>query len=129
MIVIKEKICTVKIIAAVFLFFVPWLLHAQEKEKPQAVRSYKIPTTPIVLPSTLDLQLLESFVLMQKANAGEAPAQHELGLRYLIGKGFPADTMKAAFWIQKAADQHLPLAKYNIGILLMNGRGLEWESV
>ncbi|RPI07063.1 MAG: sel1 repeat family protein [Ignavibacteriae bacterium] len=82
---------------------------------------------PLVLPSTLDLQLLEAFVLMQKANAGESPAQHELGLRYLFGKGFPADTAKAAYWIQKAADQHLMLAQYNLGILSMNGRGVEWN--
>jgi len=64
---------------------------------------------------------------MQKANAGESPAQHELGLRYLFGKGFPADTAKASYWIQKAADQHLPLAQFNLGILLMNGRGVEWN--
>ncbi len=64
---------------------------------------------------------------MQKANAGEAPAQHELGLRFLLGKGFPADTTKAAFWIQKAADQHLPLAQFNLGILFMNGRGVDWN--
>ena len=64
---------------------------------------------------------------MQKANAGESPAQHELGLRYLFGKGFPADTAKAYYWIQKAADQHLPLAEFNLGILLMNGRGAEWN--
>jgi hypothetical protein len=64
---------------------------------------------------------------MQKANAGESPAQHELGLRYLFGKGFPADTAKASYWIQKAADQHLPPAQFNLGILLMNGRGVEWN--
>jgi uncharacterized protein len=82
---------------------------------------------PFVLPSTLDLQLLEEFVLVQKANAGEAPAQHELGLRYLFGKGFQVDTAKAAYWIQKAANQRLPLAQYNLAILLINGRGIEWN--
>lgn len=64
---------------------------------------------------------------MQKANAGESPAQHELGLRYLFGKGFPPDTVKAAYWINKAADKHLPSAQFNLGILLMNGRGVEWN--
>ena len=102
-------------------------VHAQEQKKPQAFRNYESPSLPLVLPSTLDLQLLEAFVLMQKANAGESPAQHELGLRYLFGKGFPADTAKAAFWIKKAADQHLPLAQFNLGILLMNGQGVEWN--
>jgi TPR repeat protein len=102
-------------------------LQAQEKKKAQAFRNYEAISIPFVLPSTLDLQLLEAFVLMQKANAGELPAQHELGLRYLFGKGFPADTMKAAFWIRKAADKNLPLAQFNFGILLMNGQGIEWN--
>jgi uncharacterized protein len=102
-------------------------LSAQEQKKPQAFRNYENVSLPLVLPSTLDLQLLEAFVLMQKANAGESPAQHELGLRYLFGKGFPTDTEKACFWIKKAADQHLPLAQFNLGILLMNGRGIEWN--
>ena len=102
-------------------------LSAQEQKKPQAFRSYESVSVPLVLPSTLDLQLLEAFVLMQKANAGESPAQHELGLRYLFGKGFPADTAKAVYWIQKAADQHLPPAQFNLGILLMNGREIEWN--
>jgi uncharacterized protein len=102
-------------------------LSAQEQKKPQAFRSYESVSVPLVLPSTLDLQLLEAFVLMQKANAGESLAQHELGLRYLFGKGFPADTVKAFYWIQKAADQCLPIAQFNLGILLMNGRGVEWN--
>jgi uncharacterized protein len=116
------------VLAVIFLFSVAaHILQAQEKKKPQAFRSSETVSVPLVLPSTLDLQLLEAFVLMQKANAGESPAQHELGLRYLLGRGFPADTVKAAFWIQKAADQHLPLAEFNLGILFMNGMGTEWN--
>jgi TPR repeat protein len=120
--------CNIAIIAAALLLsFVQSPLSAQEQKKPQAFRNYESVSIPFVLPSTLDLQLLEEFVLMQKANAGESPAQHELGLRYLFGKGFPADTAKASYWIKKAADQHLPLAQFNMGILLMNGRGVEWN--
>jgi uncharacterized protein len=115
-------------LASIVLFFGgAHVLQAEEKMKPQAFRSADAASVPLVLPSTLDLQLLEAFVLMQKANAGESPAQHELGLRYLLGRGFPADTVKAAFWIQKAADQHLPLAEFNLGILFMNGMGVEWN--
>jgi TPR repeat protein len=118
-----------KILFASFflLSFVQLPLSAQGQKKSQAFRSYESVSVPLVLPSTLDLQLLEEFVLMQKANAGESSAQHELGLRYLFGKGFPADTAKASYWIQKAANQHLPLAQFNLGILLMNGRGVEWN--
>ena len=114
-------------VAFFLLSFVQFLLSAQEQKKSQAFRSYESASVPLVLPSTLDLQLLEEFELMQKANAGESTAQHELGLRYLFGKGFPTDSAKAWYWIQKAADQHLPLAQFNLGILLMNGRGIDWN--
>jgi TPR repeat protein len=124
---IQRKIYSATFIAAIILSIIQYPLSAQEQKKPQAFRNYDSPSLPLVLPSTLDLQLLEAFVLMQKANAGESPAQHELGLRYLFGKGFPADTAKAAFWIKKAANQHLPLAQFNLGILLMNGQGVEWN--
>ena len=126
-IAIQKQIYIAIAVATFLLLFIQRPLYGQKQKKPQAFRSYESGSVPFVLPSTLDLQLLEEFVLMQKANAGESPAQHELGLRYLFGKGFPADTAKASYWIQKAADQHLPLAQYNLGILLMNGRGIEWN--
>ena len=44
---------------------------------------------------------------MEKANNGDASAQHELGIRYLLGRGFGVDTVKSAYWIQKAADRVL----------------------
>jgi uncharacterized protein len=44
-----------------------------------------------------------------------------------MGKGFVADTVKAFYWIQKAADYNLPAANYNLGILLNNGWGTEWN--
>jgi TPR repeat protein len=101
-------------------------LLAQRKSSP-VFRNSETANIPLVLPSTLDFQLLEAFVLLQKANAGEPLAQHELGLRYLFGKGFPPDTAKAALWIRKAADQHLPIANYNLGILYMQGCGVPWN--
>jgi TPR repeat protein len=124
---IRVRIHSIMLNAAILSFVVHCLLFAQDQKKPQVFRNTESASVPLVLPSTLDYQLLEAFVLMQKANAGESPAQHELGLRFLLGKGFPADTVKAAFWIQKAANQHLPLAQFNLGILLMNGRGVEWN--
>ena len=72
-------------------------------------------------------ELWDAFMVMRKANSGDAVAEHELGLRYLLGKNFPADTQKAAFWIRKAADQNLLPARYNLGILLNNGWGLAWN--
>ena len=124
---IQRRIYLFALTAAILFSVEPHFLQAQEKMKPQAFKNTNAVSVPLVLPSTMDLQLLEAFVLMQKANAGESPAQHELGLRYLLGRGFPADTMKATLWIQKAADQHLPVAEFNLGILLMNGMGIEWN--
>jgi uncharacterized protein len=69
----------------------------------------------------------DEFMLVRNANAGDPLAQHELGLRYLTRNGFPADTVKAAFWIRKAADQKLRTARYNYGLLLNNGWGVPWN--
>jgi TPR repeat protein len=67
------------------------------------------------------------FMLGRDANGGDPGAQHELGIRYLTGKGFLPDTVKAAYWIRKAADQNVLTARYNYGILLNNGFGVEWN--
>ncbi|MEG8946269.1 tetratricopeptide repeat protein [Rosettibacter firmus] len=71
--------------------------------------------------------LLAGYLLVTEANRGDPFAQHELGLRYLLGQGFPPDTVKAIYWIRKAVDQNLPVAKFNYGILLYNGIGVPWN--
>ncbi len=71
--------------------------------------------------------LLAGYILVTEANKGDPFAQHELGLRYLLGQGFPPDTVKAIYWIRKAVDQNLPAAKFNYGILLYNGIGVPWN--
>jgi TPR repeat protein len=80
-----------------------------------------------MVPYTLNYQLLETFILMQQASGGDPTAQHELGLRYLLGRGFPADTPKAVYWLAKAAEHDLPMAHYNLGILYMQGVGVAWN--
>lgn len=71
--------------------------------------------------------LLAGYILVKEANRGDPFAQHELGIRYLLGQGFPSDTVKAIYWIRRAVDQNLPAAKYNYGILLYNGIGVPWN--
>jgi TPR repeat protein len=71
--------------------------------------------------------LWDAFMLVKEANAGNSVAQQDLGLRYLMGKGFFADTEKAAYWIGKAALQNLVSARYNFGLLLNNGWGIAWN--
>lgn len=75
----------------------------------------------------LSYPIWQQFKLIQEANSGDPLAMHELGLRYLFGEGFPADTVKAALWIGKAAEKKLPAAEYNYGILLNNGWGVDWN--
>ena len=75
----------------------------------------------------LAYQIWQKFKLTQEANAGDPLAEHELGLRYLLGEGMPADTSQAVYWIKKAADQNLTSAEYNYAILLINGIGVPWD--
>ncbi len=82
--------------------------------------------TPFYQPD-LAYRLWQQFNLIREANSGNAFAQHELGLRYLLGDGVPADTTLGAEWIKKAADQNLTSAIFNYGILLLNGWGVKWN--
>ncbi|WP_337865292.1 tetratricopeptide repeat protein [Ignavibacterium sp.] len=75
----------------------------------------------------LSYQLLQQFKLIQEANSGDALAQHELGIRLLLGEGVAPDTAQAVKWIKSAADKNLSAAAYNYGILLINGWGVEWN--
>jgi len=101
---------------------------AQQHPNSPVLKSY-VPTDShsLVLPGDLSYDLWQNFMLMKKANDGDPIAQHELGIRYISGKGFPADTEKAAYWIKKAAGQGLPSARFNLGILEDNGWGLPWN--
>ena len=103
---------------------------AQTKDKQKSLvfkNPSKIPLPLIRNPHDLTLKLLDEFELVREANSGDPVAEHELGLCYLTGDGFAADTQKAAYWIKKAADQDLPFARYNYGILLFNGLGMQWN--
>jgi TPR repeat protein len=75
----------------------------------------------------LGYQIWQQFKLIKEANSGDVLAQHELGLRYLLGEGMTTDTTKAVYWIGKADEQKLPSAMYNYAILLINGWGTEWN--
>lgn len=75
----------------------------------------------------LAYRIWQQFNLIKEANAGNAFAQHELGLRYLLGDGVIADTLQGAAWIKKAADQDLTSAIFNYGILQLNGWGVLWN--
>lgn len=107
------------------------LLLAQNLEgqprKSHSFRTEDPAPSDLIIESDPSAQLLEGFILIQKANSGDPVAEQEVGLRYLFGRDFPADTEKAAFWIKKAADKSLLTAKYNFAILTNNGWGVDWN--
>ena len=74
-----------------------------------------------------DSHLLAIFDLTRKANGGNAIAQYELGLYYLLGIGTVPDTVKAAYWTKKAADQHHAVAEFNMSVFYTNGWGVPWN--
>lgn len=122
-----------RLLIIVFLsLFSSFLAQGQDKlqdsTNSSVFKDYKPPgPTQLIRPSELTYQLWEGFILVRRANDGDPAAEHELGLRYFLGKGFPADTVRAAYWIRKAADQNMSIAQYNLGVFLNNGWGVEWN--
>ncbi len=114
------------------LLLIPCSSYSQA-EKPRnpnspVFKNYRPPvTSPLLEQSDATYQLWEGFRVQQKANAGDAVSQFELSIRYLTGRGFKADTLKAAYWTKKAAGQNHLLARFNLGIFQFNGWGTEWN--
>ncbi|MEJ2494164.1 MAG: tetratricopeptide repeat protein [Ignavibacteriaceae bacterium] len=102
--------------------------YAQDTTKSLAFKdNHPFIEAPYFYRPDLGYQIWQQFKLTREANSGDVLAQHELGLRYLLGEGVPADTSKAVYWIRRAAEQNLASAKYNYAILLINGWGVEWN--
>ncbi|MCL2075990.1 MAG: sel1 repeat family protein [Betaproteobacteria bacterium] len=59
--------------------------------------------------------------LTQKATAGDAEAQFELGLRHDRGQGVPQDARQAVNWFQKAAEQGHADSQYLLGLFMYSG--------
>jgi TPR repeat protein len=67
----------------------------------------------------------EPFASLQKrADAGEAKAQNELGVRYRTGDGVEQDRVKAAELYRLAAKQGYAVAYFNLGTAFYNGDGV-----
>lgn len=103
-------------------------IFAQDSTKSEAFKR-NIPQgrSSLHKPKYPSYPLLTGYLLQQEANNGDPFAQHELGIRLLIGKGFQPDTAKAVYWIEKAASQNIPSAQFNLGIMYYNGVGVAWN--
>lgn len=65
---------------------------------------------------------------IESAKAGDAHAQHGLGMLYELGQGVPyADPKAAADWYQKAAGQNYAPALNNLARLYADGRGVKQD--
>jgi TPR repeat protein len=61
------------------------------------------------------------------ATAGNAEAQHLLGLMYYMGRGVPRDYATAFAWHHKAAVQGVPAAQYVVGAMYYTGNGVSQD--
>ncbi len=101
---------------------------AQQKSDSPVLRSYKPPEElPLLKQSDPTYQSWQAFQAMRKANAGDPVAQQEVAIRYFTGMGVEADTVRAAFWMKKAADQNLAQAHYNLALFYYHGWGVPWN--
>lgn len=65
---------------------------------------------------------------IESAKAGDAHAQHGLGMLYEMGQGVPyADPKSASEWYQKAATQNYAPAINNLARLYADGRGVKQD--
>jgi hypothetical protein len=76
-----------------------------------------------------ELDNLDLATLRQRAEAGNAMAQDELGNRYSNGAGVPLDNGLAAIWLRKAADQGLASGEADLGAMYSNGDGVPQDYV
>jgi len=58
------------------------------------------------------------------ANAGNANAELLLGLKLLDGDGMAVNEAEAAKWLERAANQNVPVAAYRLGTLYERGHGV-----
>ena len=123
---LKRRSCTAFLLIVLLTY--PFPLSAQNHPNSPVFKDYRrARESPFVEQSDATYQIWEGFMLTRKASTGDVLAQHELGIRYLLGRGFRADTVKGAFWIRKAAEKNLMPARFNLAILLFNGWGTGWD--
>lgn len=90
--------------------------NPRPEQKPQASAPAKT-TAGAALPA-------EVRTGIEMAKAGDAKAQHDLGMLHLTGRFVEKDSAKAAEWFERAAVQGLANAQFNLGVLYERGEGI-----
>ncbi len=62
------------------------------------------------------------------ADAGDAHAQYELGIRFAEGRNGARDPAKAIEWLTRSADQNFAPAQYRLGVIYEKGLGVPRNS-
>lgn len=125
---LSGSVLPVVILPILTYFFSPREVLCQRKTDSPVFRSYKPPEDlPLLQQGDPTYQSWQVFLATRKANAGDAVAQQELALRYFAGAGVDADTVKAAFWMRKAAEQDLLQARFNLALFFYHGWGVGWD--
>ena len=62
------------------------------------------------------------------ADAGDAHAQYELGIRFAEGRNATRDPAKAIEWLTKSASQNFAPAQYRLGVIYEKGLGVARDS-
>jgi serine/threonine protein kinase len=65
----------------------------------------------------------ELAALRRRAEAGDAQAQNDLGVRYGSGDGVPRSDAEAVLWYRRAAEQGNSTAQFNLALMYADGRG------
>ncbi len=92
-------------------------------------------TTPAALPpaaTTTPPQQTAALTPLDKltalANAGNGKAELIVGLKYLDGDGVAASEADAAKWLERAAEQGMPVAQYRLGTMYERGHGVPTDT-
>ncbi len=124
-------VCCVEVLVLFLLALSSSFSQSQTQKKEPDSPVFKNKRPPLVVPQVPESDALEqiwqAFVVARKAQAGDKFAQHELALRYILGRGVERDTAKAAYWFQKASEQGLTAATFNLAILAFHGWGTPWD--
>jgi len=82
-----------------------------------------------VIPVGVDAQVTGLAQLRARAEQGDAIAQFDLGLRYMVGRDVPESDVEAVRWYRLAAEQGLMSAQNNLGIQYELGEGVPKDDV
>ena len=62
--------------------------------------------------------------MMEKAQAGDAKAEYQVGWSYFTGREVPVDYKEAAKWLRQSAAQNFADAEFALGYLYEHGKGV-----